>query len=248
MSSTIYATWKVSTTKAFVLSIFFAFVLAGMRAIGNLGPLNLRPLLPLGFVLMAITPWILLTAQGRREIGLQRSSSKIIYLQAILYGTAASMICFLLGLALFGSSTDNWFVSIAANFGQTAPPKMSVLQLYLMFTVISMIFSPIGEEIFFRGVLQRALQERFSVRLSTCLECIGFGLVHLCHHGIVLSAAGFGFLPKSAPIWFLLMTITALLFAWIRKQSTSLYPAMAAHMAFNFSMGTCIFMFLWPLS
>ena len=248
MNPSTQAIWKFSVLAAFRLSIIFALIFAGMRAIGSLGPLNLRPLLPIGFMLMAISPWILLTAQGRREIGLQRSSGNAIYLHAVLYGAIASIFCFLLGLVLFGSSTDNWFISVAANFSQTAPTKMSALQLYFMFTLVSMIFSPIGEEIFFRGVLQRALQERFSVRTSTWLECVGFGLVHLCHHGIVLSATGLSVLPTSAPIWFLLMTFTALLFAWIRKRSTSLYPAIVAHMAFNFAMGTCVFMFLWPLS
>ena len=38
------------------------------------------------------------------------------------------------------------------------------------------------------------------------------------------------------------------LFAWLRKRSESLYPAIAAHAAFNFVMGTCIFLALWPAS
>jgi membrane protease YdiL (CAAX protease family) len=239
--------WKFTASTAFSVAIVLALMFAGMRAIGNLGPLMLRPLLPLGFVLMAISPWVLLTAEGRREIGFCKPARPAIYLQAIVLGAAASFACFLIGYGLFGTGMDNWYVTIVANFSQTVPVKLSTLQMFLMFTIAAMIFSPIGEEIFFRGLLQRALEDRFSVRTSTWIESVAFGLVHLCHHGLVVGAAGITLLPNSAPIWFALMVLSALLFAWLRKRSGSLYPAMAAHVAFNFTMGSSIFIGLWPL-
>ncbi len=215
---------------------------------GALGPPNLRLLLPLGFVLMAISPWILLTRDGRREIGLKNPVRPSIYLRSCLFGAAAALACFFIGLALFGKGADNWFVSVAASFGRSVDVKLPVLQLYLMFTLASMTFSPIGEEIFFRGLLQRALEERFSARTSTWIECAVFGLVHLCHHGIVVGAAGVTLLPRSALLWFVLMFLVAQLFAWLRKHSESLYPAIASHAAFNFAMGTLIFLALWPVN
>lgn len=247
MPSTVQTSWKFSAATAFSLAIILSLIFASMRAIGNLGPPMLRPLLPLGFVLMAVSPWLLLTAEGRRQIGFCKPARPAIYLQAILLGAAASFICFLIGYGLFGTGMDNWYVSIAANFSQTVPATLSTLQLFLMFTIASMIFSPIGEEIFFRGLLQRALEDRFSERTSTWIESVAFGLVHLCHHGLVVGAAGFTLLPRSAPTWFALMVLSALLFAWLRKRSGSLYPAMAAHVAFNFTMGCCIFVGLWPV-
>ncbi len=196
---------------------------------------------------MAAAPWVLLTRNGRHEIGLQRTFLSSIYLQSIVFGAAAAVACFLVGLALFGTSIDNWFVSIAVSFGRSVNAKLPLLPLYLLFTIPSMIFSPFGEEIFFRGLLQRALEERFSVRTSTWVECLLFGLVHLCHHGLVAGAAGLTLLPRSAPIWFVLMVMVGHLFAWLRKRSESLYPAIASHAAFNFAMGTCIFLALWPV-
>jgi hypothetical protein len=41
------------------------------------------------------------------------------------------------------------------------------------------------------------------------------------------------------------MFLTALLFAALRRASGSLYPAIAAHMAFNATMNALIFAFLW---
>ncbi len=247
MSTSVQPRWKLGATTAFAVSIVLAIIFASMRAYGTLGPISLRFLLPLGFVLMAITPWILLTREGRRDIGFKKPLSASIYFKSVLFGILAASVCFIVGLALFGKGVDNWFVSVARSFSQTANPKLPVFQLYLMFTVTSMLFSPFGEEIFFRGLLQRTLEDRFSARTSTWVECLAFGFVHLCHHGLVIGAAGLTLLPHSAPIWFVLMVSVAHLFAWLRKRSESLYPAIAAHSAFNFAMGTSIFLFLWPL-
>jgi uncharacterized protein len=244
---TVTQPWKFSTSVVFAITVALAVIFALMRVVGTLGPVSLRPVLPLGFVLMAITPWLLLRRAGRIEIGLRRSTHSAIYVEAIFYGAAAALTCFLIGFALFGAGADNWFVSIAKSFAQTANAKLAVLHLYLMFTVTSMIFSPIGEEIFFRGLLQRVLEERFSVRTRTWIECLTFALVHLCHHGLVFGASGLTLLACSAPIWFLLMALVAYLFAWLRKRGDSLYPAIAAHASFNFMMGTCIFLALWPV-
>ncbi len=249
MTHTAFArAWKLDTTTSLLFVIASAIAFAAMRAVGTLGPTGLQFLLPVGFVLMSLAPWIFLSRDGRRAMGLQKATSSSIYLPAIGLGAIAALGCFLLGLALFGTSADNWFVTIAVNFDRSVPDQLPVMQLYLMFTVTAMIFSPIGEEIFFRGLLQSALETRLSPTASTWVECLAFGTVHLCHHGVVLSAAGIGFLPRSAPVWFALMAAAGYLFAWLRARSRSLYPAIAAHVAFNFTMGTCIFAGLWPVS
>ncbi len=226
--------------------LLLAVAFAAMRAAGMLGPASLRALLPLGFCLMMATPWLLLDRAGRLEIGLRRSASARIYPLAIGAGTLAATLCFGLGVALFGAGQDNWFASVAANYRGIMPTAgWSELQLHLAFTLPALLFSPIGEEIFFRGVLQRALERRWSARASTVAECGLFAVVHLCHHGLVASAAGITLLPLSGAIWMVLMFGAALLFAALRKASGSLYPAMAAHAAFNLAMNVLIFHFLW---
>lgn len=226
---------------------FLAVVLAACRAVGALGPPNLRWLLPLGFVLMALIPWLLLDAQGRRRIGLSRAAAARIYPIALVAGGVAAFACFWLGRALFGTGGDNWFVTIASNYHRMVDTTgWSALRLHLFFTVPALIFSPIGEEIFFRGYLQDALERRFSVRASTFTECAAFGVVHLCHHGLLWTAASLTLLPVSGPVWAVLMFGAAFLFARLRKASGSLLPAIVAHAAFNLVMNLTIFGFLWP--
>jgi membrane protease YdiL (CAAX protease family) len=238
--------WKARPRQAFWFVVCLAVALAAMRAMGMLGPASLRALLPLGFVLMGVAPWVLLTQHGRRQIGLCRSSTMRIYAIAVVSGASAAITCGVLGFALFGTGADNWFISIADYYRRSAETTgLSLFQLHLIFTLPALLFSPLGEEIFFRGILQRALEDRFSARAATTVECAAFGLVHVLHHGVVATAAGIVLLPRSAVIWASLMFAAAWLFAWLRKRSGSLYPAMAAHASFNVAMNAYIFSVLW---
>lgn len=223
-----------------------AVLFAGMRFLGMLGPSSLRPLLPASFVLMTLAPWLLLTRDGRRAIGLHAPPTWWALVPAVLAGAVAALACFAAGLLIFGHSADNWFMTIAASYrGMMPTASFSVLTLHLVFTLPALLFSPIGEEIFFRGLLQRALEQRLSVRASTLVECGAFGLVHLCHHGLALAATGLTIRPVSGALWVGAMFLVALLFAAIRQRTGSLFPAMAAHAAFNGVMNTVIFAFLW---
>jgi uncharacterized protein len=240
---------RLRLTKSFAwqIAVLLAILFATSRGIGVLGPSNLRWLLPLGFVLMALLPWLLLDAAGRRRIGLAKPVSARIYLLALAAGGLAALACFAMGFALFGNSDDNWFVTIANSYARMVDTNgWSLLRLHLFFTIPALIFSPIGEEIFFRGYLQDALERRFSERASTIVECAAFGLVHLCHHGLVLAASGLTLRPVSGPLWVLLMFGVAYLFARLRKAGGSLFPAIAAHACFNLVMNLTIFGFLWP--
>jgi len=70
-------------------------------------------------------------------------------------------------MVLFGTSQNNWFISVANNYVNTLDTTgFSTARLHLTFTLPAVIFSPIGEEIFFRGVLQRTLEEYLSVTRS----------------------------------------------------------------------------------
>lgn len=239
--------WKAGPRHAFWAVVSLAAALAAMRAMGMLGPASLRGLLPLGFVLMAIAPWVLLTQHGRRQIGVRKASTNRVYVQAVVCGALAAVACGALGLALFGAGADNWYASIADYYRRSVPTAgLGLLQLHLIFTLPALLFSPVGEELFFRGILQRALEDRFSARAATTGECALFGLVHACHHGLVATAAGISLLPRSAALWVLMMFAVAWMFAWLRKRSGSLYPAMAAHAAFNLAMNIFIFLLLWP--
>ncbi|XLZ72845.1 CPBP family intramembrane glutamic endopeptidase [Massilia sp. SR12] len=227
--------------RALLLGVAFT----ALRALAMLGPVAWRPLFLIHCIFMAATPWLLLSRAGRQECGIQRGGSLATYAGALAFGAAAASACHVLGYALFGTTADNWFVSVANSFRAQPTPGLGIVQIYLMFTIPAILFSPFGEEIFFRGVLQRALETRFSARTATLLEAIWFGAAHLIHHGLLLSALGLTFLWQSGPLWFLLMTALSLGLAALRKSAGSVWPAVAAHAAFNATMNTFIFSSIW---
>ena len=235
-----------SLRSALLWAMFLSLLFVALRVLGSMGGRVWQPLLPIGFVLMMLVPWLLLTPHGRRQIGLVRSASLHGYFTALVMGVAMASLCYALGVILFGNSADHWFVSIANNYRSIVnTANMGLLRLHLIFTIPAILFSPIGEEIFFRGFLQQALQEKFSSASSLILEAGLFGLVHLCHHGLFWAATGISIRPLSGAIWVALMFATALMFAWLRHSSGSLYPAMLSHAAFNAAMNAWIFSMLW---
>ena len=242
---------RLATSRRQLLAVVLvlAAVFAATRAVGTLGPPAWRWLLPAGFVCMAFTPWLLLDAEGRRHIGLAPAGPRrwYWYSLALAGGAALAMFGFGVGLLAFGDSSNHWYVSIAGSYQRTMDTRsLPLWALYLIFTVPALMFSPIGEELFFRGMLQQALQDKLSAPLATGVECSLFAVVHLCHHGVLWTATGLDWTPRSAWPWMALMFGTAWWFAWLRQRSGSLYPAIVAHMGFNAVMNATIFCCLWP--
>ena len=151
--------WKRRRANALAIGFIFAILFAAIRGFGMLGSQAARPLIPLGFVIMMVLPFIFLTPEGRRQIGLRKSNARFTYVVAVLYGVGAASLCFLLGVLFFDKGPDNWFITIRNYYVGQVPGAfdMPLQTFFIVVTVPALIFSPIGEELFFRGFLQDAL-------------------------------------------------------------------------------------------
>lgn len=227
------------------LALLLSAVFLGMRAYSTLGPPAARGLIALMCIAMAVLPWLVLSPHGRYQIGLKQPTGSAWYGAALALGLAFAGICFASGYVLYGQTADNWFVSVANSYRAHPTAGFSLLQLHLTFTIAALLFSPIGEELFFRGFLQNVLEQRLTPNASTSVQSGLFALVHLCHHGILATAAGFVLLPVSAALWVLLMFALSLGLSWLRRASDSLLPPVLAHAAFNAAMNSFIFAWLW---
>ena len=154
--------WKRIVHSSLSVAVVFSLIFVIFRGVGMLGPSSYRPLIPFGFLLMMALPFIFLKKEGRQQIGLTPSKRFSYYGIGILYGIVAASICFGAGLLLFGSSPDNWFITIRNYYLNTFPTEgVPTVRLFVIFTIPALIFSPIGEEIFFRGFLQESLTISF---------------------------------------------------------------------------------------
>ncbi len=229
------------------LALLLSAVFLALRAYASLGPPAARGLIALMCVAMAVLPWVVLSPHGRHQIGLKLPTGALWLGVALALGVGFASLCFASGFLLYGQGPDNWFVSVANNYRAHPTAGFSLLQLHLTFTLAALLFSPIGEELFFRGFLQKVLEQRLTPNASATVQSGLFALVHLCHHGILATAAGFVLLPGSAALWVLLMFTLSLGLSWLRRASDSLLPPVLAHAAFNGAMNSFIFAWLWPL-
>jgi membrane protease YdiL (CAAX protease family) len=118
--------------------------------------------------------------------------------------------------------------------------------LFLIFTGPALIFSPVGEEVFCRGVIYgrvRASGDGGSSRqlAGAFTSAAVFATIHLMHHGLVVADGVVGFRVASGAAWFVMMFVTSLLFSGVRSAGASIWLAVVSHAAFNLAMNAAIF-------
>ena len=192
------------------------------------------------FTLMCFTPLLLLKKAGRREMGIRRSSQKLWLLWGFLLGCGMCLLYFALSRLAFGLDFSNPFVYIASLANTDNGSGM----YFLVYMIIIMTFSPIGEELFYRGLIHQTFKEKFGERNASIIDSAAFALTHLAHFGIVYAAGGWKLLPLPALLWLTAMFFTCLVFNLVRRESGSILGAILTHAGFNFGMG---FLFFYAL-
>lgn len=195
------------------------------------------------FLIMWVTPFILLSKKGRVEIGLKRAKDYKWLLYSFILGILACTVIYTIGQLLFSNTIHNWFVYISKSF--TIPAQQlegSGRNIYfLIFALIGMTFSPIGEELLYRGLIHQSFAEQFSHTVASRTDSFAFALVHLPHFGIIYTLGGWQFTFVPALLWMAFMFLSSRLFFYCKYKSGSLYAAMLAHAGFNLAMTYFIF-------
>src|SRR5208283_723793 len=119
--------WNRLAIPPWLLSLLVLAILAAARFYSAFGPPQARILFLLHILVMWMLPFLFLTRQGRRDIGLRRQGiTPVALVLSSLAGVAGGLFIFWIGMALYGNSPDNWCVSIRNSF-----------QLNRMLTVMS---------------------------------------------------------------------------------------------------------------
>lgn len=196
-------------------------------------------------VLSALTPFVLLNRAGRREAGLQKPVRYGMLMYALPAGIAFSLLLYGAGVLLYGDTVQNWYVYIARTYpipeGIAGQEK---LVYFLLFSVPGMLFSPIGEEFFFRGVAHAAMARSWGERRASLADSLAFALTHIAHFGLVYTDGRFRFLFVPALLWVTGMFFASRLFFAFKQATGSLAGAVLAHAGFNLGMTFSIFYLL----
>jgi len=154
-----------------------------------------------------------------RDLGLARLTWRDfrVGLVAAVVARVGSIVVVLPILVLFPDEFESTSSTLGAGLE-------SGLDTALVLGAIAVIGAPFFEELFFRGLVQSTLTQRWGVRTAICAQAALFGLVHLLNPDLSVG---------QAVSTFLAITFAGLVLGAARWRSGRLGPGMIAHGLFN---------------
>jgi membrane protease YdiL (CAAX protease family) len=195
------------------------------------------------FLFMWFSPVIFLSKSGRRYIGIKKPVNYYWLFYSFIAGAVFCAIMFAIGMVLYKQTYCNWFVYIAKSYSASGIILTgSQRQMYfLIYSLTGMTFSPIGEELFYRGIVHGSFAGRFGEQKASIFDSLAFAITHLAHFGIVYVMGGWHFLFIPALLWVLCMFLTSRIFFLCKEKTGSILGAILSHAGFNLTMMYFIF-------
>lgn len=193
----------------------------------------------------ALAPFIFLNKRGRQVIGLTKPTNYSWLLPSIGLAVIFSFLLYWIGQFLFDKTFENWYVYIGKSYN--IPVGINPADKAVMFAIVAimgMMFSPIGEELFFRGMVHSAFARSMGNDAASAVDSAAFALTHISHFGLIFVDNEWKFVFLPAVIWVMAMFALSMLFHHFRRSAGSLLGAIVSHAAFNLGMTYCIFYLL----
>jgi hypothetical protein len=229
--------WKLGLSLILIFGVFrFIAVIYGIESGDN-------KYLSIIFISMMVLPYVILTEKGRKYVKIQKPKNLLSLFLSFLFGMMICMVIFLLGKALYGDALSNWFKYIGESypidFNAVSPADKKIY--FYVFLGIGITFSPLGEELLYRGLVHGCFLKECGERKSSIIDSAAFGLTHLAHFGIIYNDDKWSIYFIPALIWVSLIFITGLIFNVCKSMSDSVLGAIVCHMTFNITMTYLIF-------
>lgn len=231
--------WKFGLFLVLLVCIPRFILVLQANASGSYGSIGIIMLLS------ALAPFVFLTRFGREAIGLARPKNYRWLIAALVCGLAASVVLHFIGQVLYGTSYENWYQYIGKSYKIPAAISQADKNiLFVIMAVTGMTFSPIGEELFFRGIVHSSFAKSMGERKASLADGAAFALTHVSHFGLVFINNGWDFFAIPTIIWVTGMLLVSLLFFSFVKKTGSIWGAVLCHAGFNLGMIYCIFYLL----
>lgn len=199
-------------------------------------------------VVSAIAPFVFLNKHGRKQIGFTRPRNYLWLFWGFAFGLAFSVGLYFLGDFLYKDTLENWYVYIGRSYNIPAGVRPNdKLVMFVVMAIVGSTFSPIGEELFFRGIVHSSFAKSIGDKRASIIDSSAFALIHISHFGLVFVNNKWKFLIAPTIIWVLSMFLVSILFYKCREKTSSLIGSIICHSAFNLGMIYCIFYLVnWP--
>lgn len=179
-------------------------------------------------------PFLLLKRAGRSYIGIVPARSWLWILGSLLLGALACVVVYGIFTMFYGHSIENCFTYIYRYAEPSTPfDDKTRFIMFLVFSATTMTFSPIGEELLYRGVIHGCFAQSLGDRKASIIDSAAFAFVHISHYGInfIGNEWKIEFLPTI--LWVVSMYFTCRLFFFCKQKSGSVLGAIIAHAGFN---------------
>jgi uncharacterized protein len=197
-----------------------------------------------GLIMMisGIAPFLFLSKYGRRTIGITKPENFYMLFIACVAGVSVSILLYVLGNFFYGNTYENWYCYI----GKTYKIPLDITQSdkkirFIIMALTGMTFSPIGEELFFRGIVHSSFAKSFGEKKASIIDSSAFALTHISHFGLVFINNEWDFYTVPTILWVVSMFLVSVLFFTFKRLSGSILGAIICHAAFNLGMTYSIF-------
>ncbi|KEO75471.1 CPBP family intramembrane glutamic endopeptidase [Anditalea andensis] len=231
--------WKLGLVLILIVCIPRFILVLDANATGSYGAIGLI------MTISAMVPFLFLSKHGRTAIGITKPRKYSWLIIAFVCGLVASLFLYWLGHILYGNSYENWYGYIGKSYN--IPPAINHHDrtiMFIMMAITGMTFSPIGEELFFRGIVHSSFAKSIGEKYASIVNSSAFALTHISHFGVVFIHNKWELFTIPTIIWVLGMFFMSILFFLSRKQSGSILGAIICHSAFNLGMIFSIFYLL----
>lgn len=237
--------WKWIFQAAWVVCLFLFLALGALRAYGLYSSQETAFfVILLVFLTMWWLPFVFYSEAGQRSIGVRPPRDTRWYVWGFFLGTGCALIAFNMGYVLYGMESGNWLITLRERV--LADPQIAQTSQWVQLITIVLamvIFVPVGEELFFRGMVHEAFGVKWGSTTALLANSLAFGVVHLLHHGLFyMPGTGWNFFFISGPIYMLLMIGLGMVLTLCRQRSGSIWASVVAHASFNFVLYGLMFL------
>lgn len=190
------------------------------------------------FVLMWISPWVLLNKKNRKLIGIRKPDDWTWLIPSFIAGMAFCILLYFIGKWLFFDTHNNWFIYLSKPYQEPLKDIAFAdrFPVFVVFAIIGMTFSPIGEELMYRGLIHQCFVGKYGSHGASLIDSTAFAITHLAHFGIVFISGRWLFLWLPAIFWVLFMFLVSRMFYYLKIKTGSILGPIVSHAGFNLAM------------
>lgn len=194
-----------------------------------------------GLTLYALAALLLVRRSRWSEIRLAKPRHG----SALLWGLGLALVWVAGSYAVLestlGASSANFLFVMARQ--QTSYGVIDATNAWRYFPVAAAGYcslSPLCEELFFRGVLLRALERRLARHPANAVQGLLFGAIHLAYLWLVVFDAAL--IVTMVP----LIALAGMIYGWVAQKTGSVFPAMIVHAWCNLLLLLVVYACLIP--